>query len=156
MKKNYFLIVVIAIVLSSCGHDSGRLIGSFQVISKEKSNPYNDYGFVTLISEKSDTIRVFSSEEEYLNIKTGDIYLVGKDRNNAFFLNNRIKKNIIGYGVVSSKEIKKGIPTCNIVTKGGDTISAQVAEIIYFNVSIGDSVFVKKNRDKNKPHYYVE
>jgi hypothetical protein len=159
MKKILFLVALISVVLlSSCGHDSGNLIGKFQVIKKEKANPVRDYGFVTLTNPSKDTLKVFvSMEEEYLNIKIGDIHLVGKNRYGSLFLNDRPEKGVIGYSKVLRKKIDMGIPQCKVITRGQDTISVNsVAEVVYYNISEGDSILVKKNRNRNKPHYFVE
>ena len=128
-----------------------------KVINKQKSNPHNNYGFVTMCSQQNDTLTfLVSAEEEYLNVKVGDVYLVGRNKYGSLFINQKVDKNIIGYSTVIAKEIKNGVPICQVVTRGEDVLSAKIAEVVYYNVSVGDSVFVKKNRDKNKPHYYVE
>ncbi|HBA36862.1 TPA: hypothetical protein DCZ15_03230 [Candidatus Falkowbacteria bacterium] len=143
--------------LISCGHDSGRLIGSFRVISKQKTNPDQDYGFVTLSSQYDDTVRVFvSSEENYLNIKEGDSYLVGQDRFDAFFLNVRIERGVVGYQRVLGKFIDGDGVKCQVLTRGNDTICVLVSNLVYYNVSAGDSIFVKKNRSKDAPRYYAQ
>mgnify|MGYP001440925757 CR=1 FL=1 len=157
--KNYLLsivatiVVAIVIVLCSCGcHDSDRLIGSFQVINK-KSNPY----FVTVCSQRNDTTIFCVSEEEYLNIKVGDVYLVMRDKDSTLSLNKKIERNnIVGYSTIVSKEIKNGVLMCKVVTCGGDVVSARIARDIFYIVSVGDSVILKQNRDKKKPYYYVE
>lgn len=162
MKTKVLFLAVVALIstifLSSCGHNSGNLIGTFQAVKKQKANPIYDYGFVKLVSSNKDTLTVFvTSEEEYLNVKTGDIFLVGRNRYGSLFLNNRIEKGVVGYGKVLQKEMDMGIPKCKVITRGQDTISVDlVAEVVYFNISDGDSVLVKKNRDKDKPHYFVE
>lgn len=160
MKKTALLLIAVisAVLLSSCGHDSGNLIGKFQVINKEKANTTGDYGFVTLTNSNKDTLKVFvSMEEKYLHIKIGDKYLVGKDRYGSLYFNDRsIKKGVVGYSKVLQRQIIKGVPQCIVITRGQDTIVSNISEVMYYNVSVGDSVFVKKNRDKNKPHYFVE
>ncbi len=157
--KILFLVALIGVVfLSSCGHNSGNLIGEFQVIKKEKANPVRDYGFVTLTNPSKDTLKVFvSMEEEYLNVKIGDTYLVGKNRYGSLFLNDRPENGVVGYSKVLQKKIDMGIPQCQVITRGQDTISVNlIAEVVYYNMSEGDSIFVKKNRNRNKPHYFVE
>lgn len=157
--KILFLVALVGVIfLSSCGHDSGRLIGKFQVIKKEKTNPIRDFGFVTLTNSNEDTLKVFvSMEEEYVNVKVGDTYLVGKNRYGSLFLNCRPEKGIIGYSKILQKNLDMGAPKCQVVTRGQDTLSVDlIADAVYYNVSEGDSVFVKKNRDRKKPHYFVE
>ena len=157
--KILFLVAFIGVVfLSSCGHNSGNLIGEFNVIKKEKVNPVRDYGFVTLTNTSKDTLKVFvSMEEEYLNAKIGDTYLVGKNSYGSLFLNDRPEKSVIGYSKVLQKKIDMGIPQCRVITRGQDTISVNlIAEVVYYNMSEGDSIFVKKNRNRSKPHYFVE
>lgn len=157
--KVLFLVALISVIfLSSCGHRSGNLIGSFQVVKKEKANHTYDYGFVTLTNSNKDTLKVFvSMEEEYLNVKIGDTYLVGKNRYGSLFLNDRPEKGVVGYSKVLQKKIDMGIPKCKVITRGQDTISVDlVAEVVYYSISEGDSVLIKKNRAREKPHYYAE
>lgn len=157
--KVLFLVALISVILlSSCGHNSGNLIGKFQVIKKEKANPARDYGFVTLTNSNQDTLKVFvSMEEEYVNVKAGDIYLVGRNRYGSLFLNDRPKKGIVGYSKILKKKIDMGVPKYQVITRGQDTLSVDlVSEIVYYSASEGDSVFVKKNRGRNEPHYFVE
>lgn len=173
MKTKVFLfaIALISVIfLSSCGSHSGNLIGKFQVIDKEKSNAdamiiddttqYTvcDYGMVILTNSKNDTLRVYvPMEEEYLNIKIGDFYLVGRNKYGSLFLNDRPERGIVGYTKVLYKKIDNGIPKCEVLTRGQDTILVSlVADVVYYSISEGDSILVKKNRDKNKPHYFVE
>ena len=158
-RKVLFIVALVSIIFfSSCGHNSGNLIGSFQVIKKIKSNPTHDYGFVILTNSSKDTLSVFiSMEEEYLNVKVDDVYLVGIKRQGSFFLNDKPDRGVVGYSKVLQKEIRNGIPRCKVITRGQDTISVvSIAEAVYFNISEGDSVFVKKNRDKNEARYFVE
>ena len=91
------------------------------------------------------------------NVKVGDTYLVGKNRYGSLFLNDRPERWVVGYSKVLQKEIDNGIPKCKVITRGQDTISVDlVAEVVYFNLSEGDSILVKKNRDRNEAHYFVE
>ena len=169
--KVLFLVALISVIfLSSCGHHSGNLIGKFQVINKEKSKAeavivndstqytVRDYGIVVLTNSQNDTLRVYvSMEEEYLNVKVGDFYLVGKNKYGALFLNSKPERGIVGYSKVLQKKIDMGTPKCKVITRGQDTISVDlVAEVVYYSISKGDSILVKKNRDKEKPHYFVE
>jgi hypothetical protein len=171
--KILFLVALISVILlSSCEQHSGNLIGKFQVINKEKSNAeaiivddttqyaIRDYGMVVLANSQKDTLKVYiTMEEEYLNIKIGDNYLVGRNKYGMLFLNDRPEKGVIGYSKVLEKKIDKyGIPRCNVITRGQDTISVNFskAEVVYYSLSVGDSVLVKKNRDKGKPHYFAE
>jgi hypothetical protein len=160
MKTKVVLIVALISVVffSSCRHNPGRLIGKFNVVKKEKANPDYDFGFITVANSMEDTLKVFvSMEEEYLNIRIGDTYLVGRNHYGSLFLNDRPEKGIIGYSKVWQKEVDMSIPKYKVITMGQDTISVNlVAEVDFYNISEGDSIFVKKNRDKEKPHYYVE
>lgn len=158
MKTNILFIVALisSIILSSCGHDSGRLIGTFRVIEKIKTNPASNYGFVILTNSQNDTIKVFvSMEEEYLNVKIGDPRLVGENRYGSLFLNSRPKRGTIGYTKILQKKTMN-VPMCEVLTRGQDTILVVVADVVYYHTIEGDSIYVKKNRDKNKPHYFVE
>ncbi|MDI3496313.1 MAG: hypothetical protein PWQ35_334 [Patescibacteria group bacterium] len=154
--KVLFLVALVGVIfLLSCGHDSGNLIGEFQVVKKEKINPNRDYGFVTLINSNKDTLKmIVSMEEEYLNVKVGDIYLVGKNHF-GYFLNNRPIKGVVGYSKIIQKNIDMGVPKCQVITRGQDTLTFPLSEVVYFNVSEGDFIFVKKNKDEKKPHYFV-
>lgn len=153
--KIFFLALISVVILASCGHDSGHLIGQFRVIKKEKANHVWDYGFVTLTKTitPKDTIKVLvSMEEEYLNVKIGDTYLVGKDRYGSSVLNNRQEKGVVGYAKVVQK---MGTAQCKVATRGQDTIL--VALIAEASISEGGFVLVKKNRDQSKkPHYFVK
>jgi len=170
-QKMKTIVVILAVIfsffLTSCGHQSGNLIGTFQVIKKvpqtERTiglNPLNDCGDIYLVSAHNDTtikILVFSNEL-YLNTKVGDKVLVGKHKSKSggFYITKKVKRFEIGY----CKITEKMNPDFNgfkmkVLSRGGDTITInQVAEIVYFNTSIGDSVFVKKNRGLNI--YYTE
>lgn len=159
MKKTALLLitVIITVLLSSCGNNSGNLIGKFQVIDKKKANTTGDYGYIALANSSEDTLQVFiSMEEEYLNVKIGDTYLVGKNRYGSLYLNDKPIKGVVGYSIILQKKIIKGVPQCIVITRGQDTIVSYISEVMYYNVSVSDSVFVKKNRDEKKPHYFVE
>jgi hypothetical protein len=141
----------------SCGHDSKRLIGVFQVLNKEKTAPNHDYGYVTLVSFQADTIKVLISlEETYLNIKKGDFYLVGENRYGGLFLNIENKRGVVGYQKIIEKTADGKFLKCKVATRGDDTISVMIPRVIYYTVSPGDSVLVKKNRDIKEFRYYVE
>lgn len=159
MKAKIFLIaVLIGFFFSSCGHDSGNLIGSFRIVKKEKANSTGDYGYVTVVNSINDTLRVFVSlEEAYLGFKIGEVRLVGKDRNETLFLNSRVERGIVGDSKVIAKNIDKGVLKCEVLTRGEDTISVNIlTEATYYKITKGDIVSVKKNRDKNKSHYFIK
>lgn len=154
--------VIFSLILASCGSKSGHLIGSFEVIKKVSLKDRglgfvqaNDAGDVYLVSTRNDTLKIYvSSNESYLNIKVGDIYLVSKDKF-GFAINNHTKRFVIGYCKISEKIGKAGDYEFKVVSRSEDTITIkQVPEIVYFNTSVNDSVFVKKNRSLQS--YYTE
>lgn len=156
--------VIFSFILASCGSKSGHLIGSFEVIKKVPQKDLrpelefgqaNDFGVVYLVSTRNDTLKIYvSSNESYLNIKVGDTYLVSKDKS-GITINNHTKRFIIGYCKISEKISKRGDYEFKVVSRGEDTITIkQVPEIVYFNTSLNDSVFVKKNRSLQS--YYTE
>lgn len=160
MKTNglFFVALISIILLSSCGQNSGNLIGTFKVIKKEKANRTYDYGFVTLTSSKADTLKVFvPSVERYLNIKIGDNVQVGRNSDKTLFIRYLVKSGVVGYAMVFQKKLDMGKPMCKVITRGQDTISIKsIAEVVYYNISAGDSVLVKRNMGRDKPHYFVE
>lgn len=159
----YFLIEAKAFD-GSCESKSGNLIGSFRVIKKVSKkeqtlglNQSTDCGKIYLVSSHNDTMIVdlVFSNKLYLNTKVGDVVLVSKDDSGTFNTNDRIKKLEIGYCKITKKINVNGTYKFEAVSRGGDTIQiSRVPEIIYFNTSINDSVFVKKNR--NLGIYYTE
>lgn len=163
MKTIVSLVAVIFLfILASCENQSGNLIGSFKVTKKisqkEKTfglNQSTDWGDIYL-SSHGDTLKSFvASSEIYLNTKVGDIVLVSKDKFGAITINNQVKRFQIGYCKIIEKIETFGTYELMVVSRGGDVIKVnRVPEIVYFNTSVSDSVFIKKNRGLGI--YYTE
>ena len=156
MKKIFlFLVTLISVVfLSSCGP---KPVGEFQVIKKGKMNPNSYNGFAILTNSSGDTIKAFTPENDYLNIKIGDTRLVLEGYHGALILDNKTEDEVVGYSKILLKKIDKGVPSLKVITKGQDTISINsVEKVVYYNVSEGDSVLVKINRKRNGSRYSVE
>lgn len=112
-----------------------------------------------MASKLKDTIRVnIDLEEHYLQVKVGDLLPVRKDEFNKLVLSKTKRRGVIGNSRVIEKYSYHQKLYCKVVTRGGDTITPQVADIIYYNISVNDKVYVKKNRGikKGQPKYYVE
>lgn len=160
MKKVLSIVaIVIAIVFASCGHKSNNLIGDFKVIKKIKTSQHYDRGVLIMVSKLKDTIRVnVDLEEHYLQVRVNDVLPVRKDEFNKLVLSKTKRRGVVGDSRVIEKYPYYPKLYCKVVTRGGDTIIPQVADIVYYNVSVNDKIFVKKNRGikKGQPKYYVE
>ena len=159
MKKICILAIMIAVIFASCGHKSNNLIGDFRVIEKITTSKYRDRGVLVMVSNLKDTIRVkVDLEEQYLQIKVNDVLLIKKDEFNKLVPSKTKRRGIVGDSKVIEKYSYHQKVYCKVVTRGGDTIVAQVADKIYYNVSVNDKIFVRKNRcvKKGQPNYYVE
>ena len=153
MKKIFlFLVTLISVVLlSSCGP---KPVGEFQVIAKGKMFPKSQNGFVILANSSGDTLKAFTPENDYLNIKIGDTRLVLEGYHGALILDDKTEDHVVGYSKIILKKIDKGVPSLKVITRGQDTISINLVEkVVFYNVSEGDSVFVKINQ---KRCYFVE
>ncbi len=159
MKKVIVMAIAIVVIFASCGHKSNNLIGDFKVIKKIKTSKYYDRGALIMASKLKDTIRVnVDLEEHYLQVRINDILPVRKDEFNNLVLSQRKRRGVVGDSRVIEKYSYHQKVYCRVITRGGDTIVAQVNEVIYYNVSVNDKIFVKKNRGikKGQPKYYVE
>lgn len=108
-----------------------------------------------LTNSIGDTLKAFTREEEYLNIKIGDTRLVWESYHGGFFMDKKTEDCVVGYSNIL-KKIDKGVPSLKVVTTGQDTISINLVDkVVYYNVSEGDSVLVKLTGEE-QPHYFVE